>query len=151
MHIKDDNQFAYMLEEFSKIENDPRARMALGGGISIASSSGRNETNHSAGEEEEDYDERLTMRGKSKDVLEKKAKQQSIAAWFVTREIVQGESRHAKLLAKGLRVSNQPKVFLVVLTWCKDCEGGSCQQIQRQGWHIHPCVTVQPNEYWSYF
>lgn len=51
------------------------------------------------------------MRGKSKDVLEKKAKQQSIAAWFVTREIVQGESRHAKLLAKGLRVSNQPKVF----------------------------------------
>lgn len=151
VHIKDDNQFAYMLEEFSKIENDPRARMALGGGISIASSSGRNETNHSAGEEEEDYDERLTMRGKSKDVLEKKAKQQSIAAWFVTREIVQGESRHAKLLAKGLRVSNQPKVFLVVLTWCKDCEGGSCQQIQRQGWHIHSCVTVQPNEYWSYF
>lgn len=105
VHIKDDNQFAHMLEEFSRIENDPRARMALGGGISIASSSGRQEKNRSAGEEEDDYDGRLIMRGKSKDVLEKKAKQQSIAAWFVTREIVQGESRHAKLLAKGLRIA----------------------------------------------
>lgn len=111
VHIKDDNQFAYMLEEFSRIENDPRTRMALGGGVSIAPSSGRHEKNLSAGEEVGDSDGRLIMRGKSKDMLEKKAKQQSIAAWFVTREIVQGESRHAKLLAKGLRVSNLPKVF----------------------------------------
>lgn len=111
VHIKDDNQFAYMLEEFSRIENDPRTRMALGGGVSIAPSSGRHEKNLSAGEEVGDYDGRLIMRGKSKDMLEKRAKQQSIAAWFVTREIVQGESRHAKLLAKGLRVSNRPRVF----------------------------------------
>lgn len=146
VHIKDDNQFAYMLEEFSRIENDPRTRMALGGGVSIAPSSGRHEKNLSAGEEVGDFDERLIMRGKSKDMLEKKAKQQSIAAWFVTREIVQGESRHAKLLAKGLRVSNRPKVFGGA-NKCKGRKGGSCQQVERQGTrHIHPCITVQPNE-----
>ncbi|ADV22470.1 hypothetical protein CNE01570 [Cryptococcus gattii WM276] len=120
VHIKDDNQFAYMLEEFSRIENDPRTRMALGGGVSIAPSSGRHEKNLSAGEEVGDFDERLIMRGKSKDMLEKKAKQQSIAAWFVTREIVQGESRHAKLLAKGLRVAKA-----AVASKSKDKEPGT--------------------------
>ncbi|WVQ75126.1 hypothetical protein IAR50_004735 [Cryptococcus sp. DSM 104548] len=103
VHIKDDREFAHMLEEFSRIENDPRARKALGGGISLVSPEASNPT--SAEEGEDDGHVLMRSKGRDREGMEKKAKQASIAAWFVTREIVQGESRHAKLLARGLRVA----------------------------------------------
>ncbi|ODN78500.1 hypothetical protein, variant [Cryptococcus amylolentus CBS 6039] len=103
VHIKDDREFAHMLEEFARIENDPRARKALGGGISLVSPEASNPT--SAEEGEDDGHVLMRSKGRDREGMEKKAKQASIAAWFVTREIVQGESRHAKLLAKGLRVA----------------------------------------------
>ncbi|WVO13774.1 hypothetical protein L204_101396 [Cryptococcus depauperatus] len=103
VHIKDDRQFAYMLEEFARIESDPRARMALGGGISLASMAKSPEED---GDREIDTEEgRVLMKSKQRDIIGTKAKQQSIAAWFVTREIVQGEGRHARLLARGLRIA----------------------------------------------
>lgn len=43
-------------------------------------------------------------RSPSKIISERKAREQNIKAWFVTREIVQGERRHGRLMARGVAV-----------------------------------------------
>ncbi|WVQ66325.1 uncharacterized protein L199_004504 [Kwoniella botswanensis] len=85
VEIKDDQAFQATVEELVKLESDGRVRITRAGGAAL-----RN-------------DQIPPMyRTPSKDLLEKQARQENIRAWFVTRELVQGERRHGRLLAKGV-------------------------------------------------
>ncbi|KAK6908747.1 hypothetical protein I204_01968 [Kwoniella mangroviensis CBS 8886] len=85
VEIKDDQAFQATVEELVKLESDGRVRITRAGGAAL-----RN-------------DQITPMyRTPSKDLLEKQARQENIRAWFVTRELVQGERRHGRLLAKGV-------------------------------------------------
>ncbi|WWC92984.1 uncharacterized protein L201_007948 [Kwoniella dendrophila CBS 6074] len=85
VEIKDDQAFQATVEQLVKLESDGRVRMTRAGGAALR------------------QDHRPPMyRTPSKDLLEKQVRQENIRAWFVTRELVQGERRYGRLLAKGV-------------------------------------------------
>ncbi|WVF68609.1 hypothetical protein IAT40_003379 [Kwoniella sp. CBS 6097] len=91
VEIKDDEAFQATVEELVKLESDGRVRMTRAGGAALRSGmSGGSSTPPPI------------FRTASKDLLEKQVRQENIRAWFVTRELVHGERRHGRLLARGV-------------------------------------------------
>ncbi|WVW86742.1 hypothetical protein I302_108796 [Kwoniella bestiolae CBS 10118] len=86
VEIKDDLAFQATVEELVKLESDGRVRITRAGGAALRN----NEQTPPM------------YRTPSKDLMEKQARQENIRAWFVTRELVQGERRYGRLLAKGV-------------------------------------------------
>ncbi|WWC73529.1 uncharacterized protein I206_107501 [Kwoniella pini CBS 10737] len=84
VEIKDDEAFHATVEQLVKLESDDRVRMTRAGGAALRG------------------DMPPIYRTPSKDLSEKQIRQENIRAWFVTRELVQGERRHGRLLAKGV-------------------------------------------------
>nr|XP_018260431.1 uncharacterized protein I303_07351 [Kwoniella dejecticola CBS 10117]OBR82589.1 hypothetical protein I303_07351 [Kwoniella dejecticola CBS 10117] len=84
VEIKDDEAFQATVEQLVKLESDGRVRMTRAGGAALRG------------------DMPPIYRTPSKDLSEKQIRQENIRAWFVTRELVQGERRHGRLLAKGV-------------------------------------------------
>jgi hypothetical protein len=84
VEIKDDHVFQQVLEDLARLETARLAGVASGETTPIMP---------------------VMLRTPSGELLEKKARQESIRAWFVTRELVQGERRYGRLLARGVSVS----------------------------------------------
>ncbi|WVQ96143.1 hypothetical protein IAU59_003246 [Kwoniella sp. CBS 9459] len=91
VEIKDDEAFQATVEELVKLESDGRVRMTRAGGAALRSGLGGGSSTPPP-----------MFRTVSKDLLEKHARQENIRAWFVTRELVHGERRHGRLLARGV-------------------------------------------------
>ncbi|OCF37120.1 hypothetical protein I316_01025 [Kwoniella heveanensis BCC8398] len=91
VEIKDDEAFQATIEELVKLESDGRVRMTRAGGAALRSGLGAGSMTPPP-----------IFRTASKDLLEKQVRQENIRAWFVTRELVQGERRHGRLLARGV-------------------------------------------------
>ncbi|WRT69529.1 uncharacterized protein IL334_006516 [Kwoniella shivajii] len=85
VEIKDDEAFHATVEQLVKLESDGRVRMTRAGGAALRHS-----------------EFPPIFRTPSKDSMEKHVRQENIRAWFVTRELVQGERRHGRLLAMGV-------------------------------------------------
>ncbi|WVQ79364.1 hypothetical protein IAT38_001461 [Cryptococcus sp. DSM 104549] len=91
--IKDDAEFKNMLEEFARMEDDPRLIAAGGGGFAMRH------------EGEGEGEGKVVVKTKSMELLEADAKRKRMQAWFSTREIVLGEQKVAEQLKRALMVA----------------------------------------------
>jgi hypothetical protein len=82
--IKDDVEFQQVFETHARLEAARHAAYEFGGHRQMLAGTWTDEL----------------------DVMEGKAWQESLRAWFVTRELVQGERRYERLLARGIAVSS---------------------------------------------
>ncbi|KAK4685390.1 hypothetical protein P7C73_g4758, partial [Tremellales sp. Uapishka_1] len=73
VEIKDDRVFQQVLEDLARLENNAAPAATA-----------------------------ILARTPSRDILETKARQEAFQAWFLIREVVQGERRHGRLLARGV-------------------------------------------------
>ncbi|WVR08216.1 hypothetical protein IAU60_005263 [Kwoniella sp. DSM 27419] len=93
VEIKDDLAFHATVEQLVMLEFDDRVRTRRAGGAAIRLQNG------------EAPDVPLLLRTPSKVLVEKEARRENIRAWFVTRELVHGERRYGRLLARGVTAS----------------------------------------------
>jgi hypothetical protein len=117
VEIEDDEVFHRVLEDLTRLERDGRAGRTAGGGIKLvdgAAVSGKaNGVGSPAGSASDSGHfgaSGAMITGDRRDELQEMAscgqgKRQGIQVWFVTRELVQGERRYGRLLAKGVSVS----------------------------------------------
>lgn len=88
VEIKDDAVFQRVLEDLAQLQTATPEAHTPDGPVDML----------------EMRTKRTLVRSPSKMISERKTREESIRAWFVTREIVQGERRHGRLLARGVTV-----------------------------------------------
>jgi hypothetical protein len=100
VEIEDDAVFQSVLEDLSRLEGDGRAGRTIGGGIKLVGQGGKRGSADTALSDEVEMAAAM-RRGERP----RKASREGMQAWFVTRELVQGERRYGRLITRGVSVS----------------------------------------------
>lgn len=101
VEIEDDAVFQSVLEDLSRLEGDGRAGRTIGGGIKLVGQGGKRGSAETTTLSDEVEAAAAMRRGERP----RKASREGMQAWFVTRELVQGERRYGRLLTRGVSVS----------------------------------------------
>jgi hypothetical protein len=90
-----------VLEDLSRLEGDGRAGRTIGGGIKLVGQGGKRGSVEMTTLSDEVEAAAAMRRGERP----RKASREGMQAWFVTRELVQGERRYGRLITRGVSVS----------------------------------------------